>query len=151
MRRKPRDAKQSFFSGGMGLDMLSFGVIMSVLTLGIYFVSKNLFGGGVATTMAFLTLGLTQLFHVFNVRSSIYSVFMRGASKQVDVLCVHTVRCAGRSSLCLSGPLNAFFNVVPLTGMQWLYVGAASFAIIPISEAIKLIKRLYKFLRSAAY
>ena len=148
MRRKPRDAKQSFFADGMGVNMLMFGVIMSILTLGIYFVAKNVFGGGVATTMAFLTLGLTQLFHAFNVRSSIYSVFIRGR-KNMWMFYAFILSAALQVIVVLIRPLNEFFNVVPLTGLQWLYVGMVSFAIIPISEAIKLIKRLYKRIRRA--
>ena len=143
MQRKPRDAKQSFFSDGMGLNMLSFGVIMSALTLGIFFVSKKIFGGSVATTMAFLTLGLTQLFHVFNVRSSSYSVFIHGRrNKWMGYSFI--LSAALQIVVVLVRPLNAFFNVVPLTGLQWLYVWLVSFAIIPVSEAIKLFKRLYK-------
>jgi len=39
-------------------------------------------------------------------------------------------------------PLEAFFGVTRLNTEQWIYVLAASFAIIPVSELVKLIKRI---------
>jgi Ca2+-transporting ATPase len=75
MRRQPRDAKQSFLQG-MTANLLIFGAVMTAETLLIYFLSLQWYGDPeVSTTMAFLTLGLTQLFHAFNVRSSTRSVF----------------------------------------------------------------------------
>jgi len=38
-------------------------------------------------------------------------------------------------------PLEAFFSVAQLNSEQWLFSVIAAFAIIPISEIIKLIKR----------
>jgi len=146
MQRKPRDAKQSFFADGMALNMSMFGIIMSALTLGIYFAAAAAYSGAVATTMAFLTLGLTQLFHVFNVRSSVYSVFMRGRHNKW-MYYAFALSVVLQIIVVLVPALNEFFKVVALTGAQWLYVCLVSFAIIPISEAIKLFKRLYKKFR----
>ena len=137
---------RAFFSDGMALEMFLYGVVMSASTLGIYFVSATVYGGVVATTMAFLTLGLTQLFHVFNVRSSIHSVFGRGRQNKW-MYYAFVLSAALQVVVVLVRPLNVFFNVVPLTGFQWLYVFLASFVVIPICEVIKLLRRLYKNLR----
>jgi Ca2+-transporting ATPase len=146
MRRQPRDARQSFFAGGMAFNMALYGMVMAALTLGIYFVSLAAYGGAAATTMAFLTLGLTQLFHVFNVRSSNRSAFRPGY-KNRWMIGAFVLSAALQVIVVLIRPLGTFFKVVPLSGPQWLAVWLVSFAVIPISEVIKLIKLLYVTVR----
>ncbi len=140
MSRQPRDAKQSFLKG-MTANLVTFGSVMTIETLLVFFLSLQWYGDPEAsTTMAFLTLGLTQLFHAFNVRSSTRPVFsglghnkwMFGAilvSALLQVIVVAVV------------PLEAFFSVTQLSGEQWLFSVIAAFAIVPVSEIIKLIKR----------
>lgn len=141
MGRKPRNAKQSFFAGGMAFGLFLYGSVMSALTLGIYFISMSMYHDPtVATTMAFLTLGLTQLFHVFNVRSSSRSV-LSGFTKNKWMHIAFFVSAILQVGVVLIQPLNSFFKVAPLSGTQWLYVLIASFAIVPVCEIVKLIKR----------
>ena len=141
MNRRPRDSKQGFFSGRLVFDLFLLGSIIGGLVLGVYFVSLSQFGDvGIATTMAFLTLGLSQLFHAYNVRSSSRSVFS-GFSKNKWMHISFVFSAFLQVIVVLVQPLGAFFRVSPLSGMQWLVVGVVSFAIIPISEIIKLIKR----------
>ncbi len=140
MNRQPRDSKQSFLKG-MTANLVTFGTVMTIETLLIFFLSLQRYGNPeVSTTMAFLTLGLTQLFHAFNVRSTTRPVlsdigrnkWMFGAilvSALLQVIVVAVV------------PLEAFFSVAQLNSEQWLFSVIAAFAIIPISEIIKLIKR----------
>ena len=148
MRRKPRDAKQSFFAEGMAANLIVFGVIMSALTLGAYFLGLYLYNDSkVATTMAFLTLGLVQLFHVFNIRSAKRSVFHSfGHNKWMHLSFI--VSALLQVMVVLITPLGAFFDVAPLTGGEWLYVLGLSFAVIPISEFVKWVKRLAVYKRS---
>jgi len=144
MQRKPRSAKESFFAGGMAVDMVLFGAVMSVLTLGIYFLSLSWYGDHmVASTMAFLTLGLVQLFHALNIRSGHRTVFsgilrnpwMIGAFLLAGVLQIGVVAI---------GPVASFFRSTPLSGTQWLEVIVAAAAIVPVSELVKAVKRLLK-------
>ncbi|MGE5496302.1 MAG: calcium-translocating P-type ATPase, PMCA-type [Burkholderiales bacterium] len=140
MNRQPRDSKQSFLKG-MTANLVTFGTMMTIETLLIFFLSLQRYGNPeVSATMAFLTLGLTQLFHAFNVRSTTRPVFsgigcnkwMFGALLVSALLQVVVVAVV---------PLEAFFSVTQLSGEQWLFSVIAAFAIIPISEIIKLIKR----------
>ncbi len=149
MHRKPRDAKQSFFAGGMAYELFLYGIIMSGVTLGIYFMSLSLFADyTVATTMAFLTLGLTQLFHAFNVRSSRSSV-IKGLFKNKWMHLSFVLSAFLQIIVVLAAPLNTFFKVVQLSGLQWLYVCAAAFAVIPICELVKLTKKGFKAIRKS--
>ena len=142
MHRKPRDAKQSFFAEGMAANLVFYGVVMSILTLGAYFLGTTLYGDPlIGETMAFLTLGLVQLFHVYNVRSSQRSI-ANGFFTNKWIHISFIVSAFLQTAIVLIVPLNAFFDVVPLSGTQWLYTALIAFAIIPISELVKAGKRL---------
>jgi Ca2+-transporting ATPase len=142
MRRKPRDAKQSFFAEGVAANLIVFGVIMSALTLGAYFLGLSLYNDHtVATTMAFMVLGLVQLFHVFNIRSARQSVvkgFLHNKWMHISFI----VSALLQTVVVWFTPLDAFFGVAALNGTQWLYVLALSVSVVPISEFVKWIKRL---------
>ena len=115
---------------------------MSAMTLGIYYMALTLYAdAAVATTMAFLTLGLNQLFHAFNVRSSSHSV-LKGlwSNKWMHLSFVLSVLL--QVLVVVVEPVAVLFKVKPLTGIQWLFVLAASFAVVPISEVTKFIKRI---------
>jgi Ca2+-transporting ATPase len=144
MRQKPRSTKESFFAGGMAVDMALFGAIMSTLTLGIYFLSLSWYNDHeVSATMAFLTLGLVQLFHAYNIRSGDKTVltglwgcrWMHGAFLLAGVLQVAVVAIA---------PVASFFHSVPLTGTQWLEVLVAAALIVPAAEIVKAVRRALK-------
>lgn len=142
MKEKPRDAKQSFFSGGMAFELFLYGTVMAALVLGIFFAALALFESEVvATTMAFLTLGMTQLFHAFNIRSGRRS-FVVDLFKNKWMPMAFVFSAALQIFVVLIPGLNGFFKVAQLDGMQWLYVMIASFAIIPICEIVKLIKSI---------
>jgi Ca2+-transporting ATPase len=142
MRRKPRSPKESFFAGGMAVDMALFGAVMSVLTLGIYFLSLSWYHNyTVSATMAFLTLGLVQLFHAFNIRSGHRTVFS-GITHNPWMIGAFLLAGALQIGVVAVGPVAAFFRSTPLSGTQWLEVLVAAAVIVPVSELVKGIKRL---------
>ncbi|NLT98562.1 MAG: calcium-translocating P-type ATPase, PMCA-type [Christensenellaceae bacterium] len=141
MRRKPRDPKQSFFAEGMAANLIVFGVIMSALTLGAYFLGLSRYhDSAVANTMAFMVLGLVQLFHVFNIRSTLRSV-IKGFWHNKWMHISFIVSALLQTVVVWYAPLAAFFGVTALTGTQWLYTVALGISVVPISEFVKWIKR----------
>ncbi len=144
MKQPPRDSSKGFFSGGMAFGLLSFGSVMAALTLGIYFFSLWKFGSPeVSMTMAFVTLGLVQLFHVFNIRSSQQSI-LRSFFKNKWMHLAFIFSAALAIIVVLVPSVGVFFKTVPLNAEQWLMVAAASFAIIPVSELTKLVKAVIR-------
>ena len=142
MHRKPRDAKQSFFAEGMAVNLVFYGVMMSLFTLGAYFIGAIVYGDPlVGETMAFLTLGLVQLFHVFNIRSSKQSVVHRFFTNKWMHLSF-ILSALLQTAVVWVLPLNGFFGVAPLSSEQWLYTVLLAFAIIPVCEIVKVVKRL---------
>jgi Ca2+-transporting ATPase len=70
MHQPPRDPKEQIVTGEHWLDIVVFGLLITAATLGAYWLALGPFGmnGPEATTIAFMTLALSQLWHVFNMR-----------------------------------------------------------------------------------
>ncbi len=142
MNRKPRNASKSLFSGIIGVNIVYQGVFQAAITLLLYMFALSLYGKDIAVTMAFLVLGLIQLFHVLNVRSATSTIFRKGFFS--NGLLFISLAFAGlmQISVVLLPALNSVFKTVPLTGIQWLLAIGAAFMIIPLVEIAKLIVKL---------
>lgn len=82
MKRKPRDAKEGIFAGGLGFDVIYQGCYVTVITLISYFVGHYMESGrweiaesSDGMTMAFLTMSLAEVIHSYNLRSRDKSIF----------------------------------------------------------------------------
>lgn len=82
MQHKPRAAKENIFSRRLGWKIISRGIVIGVCTLGAFWLTLKTGPSGDAATLvkaqtvAFATLVLAQLIHVFDCRSS-RSIFHR--------------------------------------------------------------------------
>ncbi len=76
MRRSPRPAGDSVFSGGLLSAMVFRGCVIGLTTLAVFATFSWLYGDiAVARTGALVTLIFTQLFHVFECKSESRSIF----------------------------------------------------------------------------
>lgn len=153
MKRKPRNASDGVFAGGMGLDIAFQGVIITLLVLasffaGVYFdmgyidiadmIAGNADAEGV--TMAFITLSMVEIFHSFNMRSRRASIFsmkkqnkwLWGAAALALALTVVPVEVDF---------LAEVFGFMPLPVHALLTALGLAFLIIPIMEIYKAIMR----------
>lgn len=90
MKEKPRDPKESFFSGGAGLHIVLGGTLIGIITIlafwfGYYEHGYSPFDKSApmntveyARTMAFMVLVMCQLFFSLSVRSGTKSIFQLG-------------------------------------------------------------------------
>ena len=90
MNRKPNKPEKGVFTKGMTLRVIYQGVMIGLLTLGAFMIglatTTEAIDGltldeskiEVGQTMAFVTLALSELVHVFNVRNNRQSVFKTG-------------------------------------------------------------------------
>ena len=142
MEKKPRNASKNLFSGIVGINIVYQGIFQAAITLLVYMYAFNKFGQETARTMAFLVLGLIQLFHVLNVRSAASTIFQKGFFS--NWLLFASLAFAGTMQVIvvLVPGLNSVFRTVHLTGMQWLITGCAALMIIPLVEIAKLIIKL---------
>ena len=153
MKRKPRNASDGVFAGGMGVDCLVQGIIITLLVIASFFAGVYLHKGSISmvmltdgiadpegVTMAFITLSMVEIFHCFNMRSRRASLFsmkkqnkwLWGAAALALVLTVVVVEF---------DPLAQMFGFMTL---KFEALGAAlflAFLIIPLMEIYKAIMR----------
>lgn len=80
MNRKPKEAKKGIFSDGLWGKIIVEGTMLGMLTLLIFSIGNKLYNLEIARTMAFVTLGLIEMMHSFNIRSE-ESIFKCGIFK----------------------------------------------------------------------
>ena len=145
MHRKPRDAKAGVFAGGMGVDILYQGVLVSILTLGSYFIGHYWLGAEAANgdhgmTMAFLTMSMAEIFHSFNMRSQRGSIFKLRSQNWVLVLAGAGALLA-TTLVCEIPFLANAFGFASVGLVEYAIAIGLGLTMIPVVELVKLIQR----------
>lgn len=148
MDRKPRGRKSNFFSGGVASSIIYQGILEGVLVLSAYqiglhvgpHVNEPSLQHGDALTMAFLTLGLIQLFHAINSKYIHQSIFRKHtwSNKWFNGAIVLAAIIMSAVEIPF---MTKFFDVTELDPVQWLVVLCAGVAMIVIVEVVKLFQR----------
>lgn len=144
MKHTPRTKKDSFLSFGVLPSILYQGIIESALTLGVFWYAKYYTGleTNLAETMAFITLGLIQLFHSFNVKSVFGSLFRGNPFDNRYLNGAFILSGALLLAVILIPGISQFFDVTPPNFGQWMICIVASASIIVIVEIAKWIFRV---------
>ena len=154
MKRKPRKASDGVFAGGMGVDIVFQGVVITLLVLASFFAGMYFHNNGVidvsmlldgipdeeGVTMAFITLSMVEIFHSFNMRSRRASIFsMRRQNKWLWG--------AALLALVLTVVVVEFDPLAEVFGFMTLRLDALgvalllAFLIVPIMEVYKAVMR----------
>ncbi|MBB3110476.1 Ca2+-transporting ATPase [Paenibacillus phyllosphaerae] len=130
MQHKPRTAKENIFARRLGWKIISRGVLIGVCTLGAFWLTLREDPGNPAKlveaqTVAFATLVMAQLIHVFDCRSS-RSIFHRNILQNK-----YLVFAVLSSLLLMLGvlyiePLQPIFKTVPIGLREWCLVLVAA-------------------------
>lgn len=147
MKRKPRGKKSNFLSA-VGISIVYQGILEGILVLGVYQIGLHIgphidnykLLHGYALTMAFLTLGLIQLFHAFNSKFITKSIFCKDTLKNKWFNLAIIVSAIIMSAVEIPG-LTSLFKVTELNIAQWLVVLTAGILMIAIVEIVKLFQR----------
>ncbi len=149
MRRPPRNSKDGIFSGGLGIDVLYQGVLVTVLTLAAYLIGNCMAVGKLAMpvgtsevgmTMAFLTMSMCEIFHSFNLRSQRKSVFSLHSHNKV--LWAAMIGSLLLTTALLEIPFLAnAFGFITLSAPQYAISIGLAILVIPIVELVKLVQR----------
>lgn len=147
MKRKPRGKKSNFLSA-VGISIIYQGILEGILVLGVYQIGLHIgphidnykLLHGDALTMAFLTLGLIQLFHAFNSKFITKSIFCKDTLKNKWFNLAIIVSAIIMSAVEIPG-LTSLFKVTELNIAQWLVVLTAGILMIAIVEIVKLFQR----------
>ncbi len=149
MKRKPRNAKDGIFAGGLGFDIGYQGLLIAAITLASYIIGHCMEVGyfemphGVSEdgmTMAFLTMSMCEIFHSFNMRSQRKSVFTLHTHNKV--LWGAMLGSLVLTTVVLEVPFVAnMFGFTPVDWKEYLVALALAFLVIPVVEVVKLIQR----------
>lgn len=147
MHRPPRNANDGIFAGGLGIDVVLQGAVVTMLTLAAYFIGHFIEAGkweivnsADGMTMAFLTLSMVEIFHSFNMRSrrkSVFSLsghnlFLWGAMILSFVLTTAVIYVPF---------LSDAFGFAHISFLEYAVAMGLAVIIIPIIELVKFIQR----------
>ena len=153
MNRPPRNSGDGIFSGGLGVDVVYQGVLVTIITIVAYLIGASMeFGAGWfaalrtagesghGMTMAFLAMSMCEIFHSFNLRSQRKSVFSLKTHNKI-------LWWAMLGSLVLTtvvievGPIARAFGFIPIGLTEYFIAMGLAFLVIPVVEFVKLIQR----------
>ena len=153
MNRPPRNSKDGIFSGGLGVDVIYQGVLVTVITIAAYLIGAAIeFGDGWFTalraagesghgmTMAFLAMSMCEIFHSFNLRSQRKSIFSLKTHNKI--LWAAMLGSLLLTTLVIEVPFIA--NAFGFTTIGLLEYGIAivlAILVIPVVEIVKLLQR----------
>ncbi len=158
MNRPPRDSGDGIFSGGLGVDVIYQGILVTIITITAYLIgaymeySPMVVGGswftylaqvgesGHGMTMAFLAMSMCEIFHSFNLRSQRKSVFSLKSHNKV--LWAAMLGSLLLTTLVIEVPFIAkAFGFTTIGLAEYGIAMGLAFLVIPIVEIVKLIQR----------
>ncbi len=157
MNRPPRNSKDGIFSGGLGIDVIYQGVLVTAITIAAYLVGAYLeFSGeaagwfkhlttvgesGHGMTMAFLTMSMCEIFHSFNLRSQRKSIFSLKSHNKV--LWAAMLGSLLLTTIVIEVPFIAKgFGFTPIGWEEYSIAIVLAILVIPVVEIVKLIQRV---------
>jgi Ca2+-transporting ATPase len=158
MNRPPRKSTDGIFSGGLGVDVIYQGVLVTVITIVAYLIGASMefsqmnTGGtwfqhltkvgesGHGMTMAFLAMSMCEIFHSFNLRSQRKSIF--SLKTQNKVLWAAMLGSLLLTTLVIEVPFIAnAFGFTPIGLQEYGISIGLAFLVIPVVELVKCIQR----------
>lgn len=140
MSRPPERPEKAILNLRSLAFILCSGAYISAVTVGLYAFALVNYGNAAATTLTFLSVSFSELFHAFNVRAERRSAFGKGALSNKVLLATVFFGVAVNVALCVS-PLSQAFGIIALTPVQWALTLGVSLSVIPFCELYKLILR----------
>lgn len=138
MKRKPRKADESVFSGGLVHTIVFRGILIGFTTLAVFIlIFRMSLSVDAARTGAFLTLVLTQLIHVFECKSETKSIFTIPYFNNIKLILAVIFSGVITFAGIYFHPLNVVLRTVPLTQPQLLIAIGLSL-LVPVINAVFL-------------
>lgn len=123
MKRKPRDPKEGIFARGLGWKVVSRGFLIGLATLVAFMIANNENPDHLAyaQTVAFATLVMAQLIHVFDCRSE-KSIFARNPFGNMYLVWAVISSVALMFVVIYYPPLQPIFHTVPILAKDWIMI-----------------------------
>ncbi|WP_079910341.1 calcium-translocating P-type ATPase, SERCA-type [Paenibacillus sp. 32352] len=127
MQQKPRPARENIFARRLGWKIISRGILIGVCTLAAFMIMLHQGGKNEADvlvkaqTVAFATLVMAQLIHVFDCRSS-RSIFHRNPLQNGYLVLAVVSSLILMLAVLYVEQLQPIFKTVPLGWKDWIIV-----------------------------
>ena len=147
MRRPPRNPREGVFAGRMLQDIVIHGAYVGLITFIAYAVGHFFELGNLrftdsehGTTMAFLTLSMAEIFHSFNLRSRLQSIF---TIKRQNVFLWGAMALSFilTTAVIYVPVLNNAFRFTAIKISEYLIALGIALTVIPFVELYKAIRR----------
>ena len=139
MQKKPRK-KDTLFQKGLVFRVLFYGLYLASITFLSYNIGLKQ-SYGIALTMAFMVLCLSQIFHAFNQHSNVYSLFSKDSPRNPILFGACLVSILALIVVIFVPPIREFFSLSILPFKDWLWIILLSFTPILVVELFKLIRK----------
>ena len=136
MDRKPINSKKGIFADGLWGKIVTEGIMIGMLTLIAFSIGNKYYGLEVARTMAFVSIGLLELIHSFNIKSE-KSIFKTNIFENKFLIGSFLLGIVVQLIVVIIPQLAEIFKLVPLNQTQWIITLAISILPIPIIELQK--------------
>lgn len=143
MEYVPRPKEATFLSDGLLPSIIYQGILEGALTLGAYWVTEYHLGYDhkIAETIAFVTLGLLQLVHAYNVKHVFRSVFSENPFNNKALNWATILSGFLLLVVVLFPPISQFFDVAKIDAAGWTAIVALCAVMLFAVELIKWILR----------
>lgn len=123
MNQKPRSPKEGVFARGLGWKVFSRGFLIGLVTLLAFIIvyKNNPSRLPYAQTVAFVTLVMAQLIHVFDCRSE-KSVLSRNPFGNPFLVWSVVSSLVLILAVVYFPPLQPIFHTLPISGREWLLI-----------------------------
>lgn len=126
MQHKPRSAKENIFARRLGWKIISRGILIGICTLGAFWLVLRVDPSDPGTllkaqSVAFATLVMAQLIHVFDCRSS-RSIFHRNPFQNRYLVLAVLSSLILMLAVMYVEALQPIFKTVPLGWKDWILV-----------------------------
>ncbi len=136
MKRPPRDPREALLSASFVGSIVFYAVLITVVALAAFLWALGR-APGHATTVCFMTLGLTQIFHLGNARSPHHVLHPSRALANPYALLAVAV-AVGLQWLSVAVPgIASTIGLTPLDGTEWLVVVGLAALPALVGQAVK--------------
>ncbi len=128
MKRPPRYPKEPIVGRAQWSDIIAFGLMITIATLGAFWIALSYLTLSPvdSAAVAFLTLALSQLWHVFNMRDRDENIFVNSITRNPYVYAALAVSIALLAIAFLVPAMSGVLALNPLTSVQLGLASAAS-------------------------
>ena len=152
MQAPPRPPKEPVINRDMAIGIGVVAIVDAIAILSVFWLAMQKFPGDLdhSRTIAFVTLCTSELLRAYTARSEHHSVFYVGLFSNRWMVWATTISFALVLLIVYVPFLRPFFDTVPLTMEEWIFMAPFFFAAPVSMELVKVYLRMTKKKEAAA-